>query len=478
MRKKRLSALILTIAVIVSAGAGALGGNAVANSVPIVKAQEAGMISSGDVSDGNVSNGDESNKVYVNEAVSPEALGIDSRPGGRLEYIQVSEKSKNRASEDIVVVIDPGHGGEDEGCSRAGVEEKNINLEIALKVENGLEELGYQVIMTRSGDEAVELDDRVDMAKTARADAYISIHQNASEEAKVSGIETWYGVEHSADDSKRLAQLIQKYTVSEAESTDRGIIEDDSLRVVRENIAPACLVETGFLSNADERAKLQTEEYQKALAEGIVNAVDLFFHPKTMYLTFDDGPSDENTNKVLDILKEHDIKATFFLVGENVEKHPETARRIAEEGHSIGIHCYRHDYEELYESADSYLEDFEKAREVIYEATGVWSNMFRFPGGSVNSYNKNVYQDIIDEMTGRGYVYYDWNASLEDAVKKSTPEELIDNARSSTLGRRKVIMLGHDVIYNTTLCLDELIEGFPEYCMEPLTEDVEPIIFR
>lgn len=80
-------------------------------------------------------------------------------------------------------------------------------------------------------------------------------------------------------------------------------------------------------------------------------------------------------------------------------------------------------------------------------------------------------------MTERGYVYYDWNASLEDAVKKSTPEQLLENARSSTLGRKKVIMLGHDVIYNTTLCLDELIDGFPEYSMEPLTEDVEPITF-
>lgn len=478
MLKKRLSALILTVAVIVSAGVGALGGNAVADSIPVVKAQGAGVISSGDVSDSDVSDGDVNNKVYVNDAVSPEYLGIDSEPGSRLEYLKSARKGQNRASEEIVVVIDPGHGGEDEGCSRASVEEKNINLDIALKVEKGLKELGYQVVMTRSSDEAVELDSRVDIAKTAYADAYISIHQNASEEVAVSGIETWYGVEHSADDSKRLAQLIQKYTVSATESTDRGIIEDNSLRVIRENIAPSCLVETGFLSNTDERTKLQKEEYQQALAEGIVNAVDLFFHPKTMYLTFDDGPSEENTNKVLDILKEHNIKATFFLVGENVEKHPETAKRIVEEGHSIGIHCYRHDYEELYESVDSYVEDFEKARKVIYEATGVEINMFRFPGGSVNSYNKNVYQDIIDEMTERGYVYYDWNASLEDAVKKSTPEQLLENARTSTFGRRKVIMLGHDVIYNTTLCLDELIEGFPEYRMEPLTEDVEPITFR
>lgn len=436
MLKKRLGALILTVAVIVSAGIGAYEGDAIADSVSVVKAQEIGEVSSGDVSGGDA--------------------------GDRIEYLQNAKKGSDRTREDIVVVIDPGHGGEDEGCSRADVDEKNINLDIALKVERGLKELGYQVVMTRDGDETVDLDSRVNISRNSNADAYISIHQNSSEETEVCGIETWYGVEHSADDSKRLAELIQKYTTQMTEGADRGIIEDDSLRVVRENIVPACLVETGFLSNENERMKLQTEEYRQDIAEGMVNAIELFFYPKTMYLTFDDGPSDENTNKVLDILKEHDIKATFFLVGENVEKHPETARRIAEEGHSIGIHCYRHDYGELYESVDSYLEDFEKARNVIYEVTGVETNIFRFPGGSVNSYNKGVYQDIIDEMTGRGYIYYDWNASLEDAVKKSTPEELVCNARTSTFGRKKVIMLGHDVVYNTTLCLDEIIEGFPE----------------
>lgn len=465
MRKKRFSALILTIAVIASAGAGALGGDVVANGVTVVMAQESKTIVP---------------EMYFNDAVSPEAFGMDSGTGSRMEYLQSVCKisGENRSPEEIVVVIDPGHGGGDEGCSRAGVEEKEINLEIAKEVARGLRELGYQVVMTRDEDQDVELDERVNISKTAHGDAYVSIHQNASEEMSVRGIETWYGVEHAADDSRRLAQLIQKYTAGAVDGTDRGIIEDDSLRVVRENLAPACLVETGFLSNEDERAKLETESYRQALADGIVNAVDLFFQPKVMYLTFDDGPSEENTNMILDILKEHNVKATFFLVGENVEKHPETARRIAEEGHSIGIHCYSHDYDRLYESAESYLEDFERAREVIYEVTGVETNMFRFPGGSINSYNQNVYQDIIDEMTERGYVYYDWNASLEDAVKNSTPERLLDNARSSTFGRRKVIMLGHDVIYNTTLCLDELIDGFPEYRMEPLTEEVEPVIFR
>lgn len=198
---------------------------------------------------------------------------------------------------------------------------------------------------------------------------------------------------------------------------------------------------------------------------------------KTMYLTFDDGPTAENTLSVLDTLKERNIKATFFVVGENVEKHPEVAKRIVEEGHTIGIHCYSHDYEKIYASVDSYLADFEKAYNLVYEVTGVKAELFRFPGGSINAYNKKVYKDIIAVMTERGYLYYDWNASLEDAVKKSTPESLLANARETTLDRKKVIMLCHDTVYNTTLCLGELIDQFPEYQMEPLTPEVTPIQF-
>lgn len=204
----------------------------------------------------------------------------------------------------------------------------------------------------------------------------------------------------------------------------------------------------------------------------------MYFHPKTMYLTFDDGPSAENTSAVLDILREKGIKATFFVVGENVRKNPAVAKRIVEEGHTIGIHCNEHDYKKIYASVDSYLEDFQKAYDAVYEVTGAEPELFRFPGGSINAYNKKVYEDIIEEMTSRGFVYVDWNASLEDAVKKSEPEELIANARESTLGRRRVVLLAHDIVHSTALCLEELLDAFPEYKMEVLTAEEAPIQFK
>ncbi len=387
--------------------------------------------------------------------------------------------TKELCREDILVALDAGHGGEDEGSSRAGVLEKTVNMQIVQEVEAQLEAMGYQVLLVREEDEELLLEERVQIANEARADIYVSIHQNACEEkvSAVTGVEVWYNAEKAEDGSKRLAQLIHSDLVLYTQAKDRGIVEDESLVVIRETDMPACLVETGFLSNAAERELLVKTEYQQRIAEGIVSGIDLYFFPKAMYLTFDDGPSAENTDKVLDILKERNVKATFFLIGENVEKHPEVAKRIVEEGHTIGIHCYNHDYDKLYQSVDSYVADFEKARTVIYEVTGVETKLFRFPGGSINSYNKGVYKEIVEEMTDRGYIYFDWNASLEDATRNNEPERLLQNAKESTFGRRRIVMLAHDVVYNTTLCLEDLLEQFPEYRMMPLTEDVEPMHF-
>ncbi len=378
---------------------------------------------------------------------------------------------------DILVVLDPGHGGEDEGCSSEGVEEKALNLQIALRVQSRLLEMGYQVRLTRETDIVRTLEERVQAANQAGADIYVSIHQNASEEKDVEGIEVWYSGQNEGAESERLSRVIQKYVVESTGARARELQENEELFVIRECTMPACLIETGFLSNRAERGKLAGSGYQEQLAEGIARGIDVYFHPRTMYLTFDDGPSDANTNRILDILKARGIHAAFFLIGENVEKHPETAKRIAAEGHTIGIHCYRHDYEALYDSVESYIADFEKAQAVVRDVTGVETKLFRFPGGSINGWNKQVHDQIAEEMAKRGCIYYDWNASLEDAVSNPKAEKLIANGVSSTLGRKKVIMLAHDVIGETGLCLEELLDQLPEYEMELLTEDVEPIQF-
>ena len=377
------------------------------------------------------------------------------------------------------VAIDPGHGGTDGGCSREDVLEKDLNLELALLVGEKLRDMGFEAVLLREdSDMYLSTEERVQRAEEEKADIYVSIHQNfyeGKDPDSVSGIETWYC--GGSQGSRRLAQLVHKGTVEETGARDRELRETDELYVVREASMPSCLIETGFLSNGEECAALASPDYQEKVAAGIAQGINLYFNPKTMYLTFDDGPSEENTAAVLDILKAHDIKATFFLVGENVERHPDMARRIVEEGHTVGIHCYRHSYDEVYASVDAYLADFQKAYDAILETTGVEVQLLRFPGGSINSYNKDVYEEIIARMTENGYIYYDWNASLEDAVRQSTPEQLVENGVKSTLGRKKVVMPCHDIVYNTTLCLEDLLDSLPEYRMEPLTPEVKPIQF-
>lgn len=375
-----------------------------------------------------------------------------------------------------LIVIDAGHGGEDEGCSYGEMQEKDLNLNMATLLKENLEKRGFRVVLTRQNDEKLSLEERVEIANDAQGDLFISIHQNASEDKAVQGVETWY-CEKQGEENKRLAMLMQQYVVLYGKSKDRGIVESDTLYVIRECEMPSCLVEVGFLSNSKEREKLNSQEYMEKLVQGMADAVELYFYPKKMYLTFDDGPSAENTMKVLDILKEKNVKATFFVVGENVEKNPEVAKRIVEEGHTIGIHCYNHSYDIVYESVESYLADFEKAKQIVLEVTGEEAWCFRFPGGSINTYNKEICEELVAIMTEKGYVYYDWNASLEDAVAKVTPEQLLQNAKQSTLQRKKIVMLAHDIVYSTTLCLEDLLNQFPEYEFLPITKDVLPVQF-
>lgn len=376
-----------------------------------------------------------------------------------------------------LIVLDPGHGGMDEGCSNGEVEEKTVNLELALMLKDKLEEQGFEVLLTRTEDVEMSLVERVQFATEVNADMLISIHQNASEYPSAEGIETWY-YEGGNGENKRLASLVQNYIIHNTDTKSRGIQLTEDLYIIRECGIPACLVETGFLSNENDMKKLMSEEYREKIVKGLADAVWYYYNPKKMYLTFDDGPSKENTARILDVLKERNIQATFFVVGENVEKYPDLIKRMVEEGHTIGIHCYSHSYDEIYSSTEDFIIDFERAKEAVLNIVDVEVWCYRFPGGSINTHNKNIYKEIIEEMSQRGYVYFDWNASMEDAVKKATKEQIIQNAAESTLQRKKVVMLGHDIVYNTSISIEEILDVFPEYEFLPLTKEVTPIQFR
>ena len=151
-----------------------------------------------------------------------------------------------------LIIIDAGHGGIDPGSDSHGILEKDINLEIALKLQEVLHENGYSVLMTREDDNSLSLRERSDFANEKEADLFISLHQNCyAQDASVHGIEVYYNSDKTTND-QQLAQMIQESLINETGAKNRGIHSDNGLVVTRETIMPAVLVETAFISNDDE----------------------------------------------------------------------------------------------------------------------------------------------------------------------------------------------------------------------------------
>lgn len=185
---------------------------------------------------------------------------------------------------------------------------------------------------------------------------------------------------------------------------------------------------------------------------------------KVAYLTFDDGPS-ELTEEVLAILKEEEVKATFFLIGHQItEDREELLRKMMEEGHLLGIHTYSHKSEEIYSSANAYVEDAKKTAERIYEVTGKNPNIYRFPWGSMNCYVFGIYDDIIKKMSENGYEYYDWNVSAEDSVGTPSKSSILKNIKKDFGKYNQPVILMHDSSINeaTVEALPEIIKMLKE----------------
>lgn len=202
---------------------------------------------------------------------------------------------------------------------------------------------------------------------------------------------------------------------------------------------------------------------------------------KTVCLTFDDGPS-ENTDRILKILDRYQVKATFFVVGKTDEANQQRMRDIVAAGHTLGIHSWSHNYGEIYDSVEAYLDDFHQLYQWIYEVTGVKAQVFRFPGGSINGHNRGTYQEIIAEMTRRGFVYFDWNASAQDATARPAPAASITANCLKGVGRSLAVVLAHDSAARTTTvdALPAVIRGYRDagYTFAPLTPGVRQIIFN
>jgi len=194
------------------------------------------------------------------------------------------------------IVIDPGHGGRDAGAIATSpkIYEKDINLDISLRIKKLLEDKGWEVLLTRENDATLDLEPRISMARSFEPDFFISVHANSALANSAKGLETFYHtpvglpsnlklnysdklqIQYPANQydnkSYKLAWSVQRHVLIETGASDRGVKKARFMGVLRNQNCPAILIETGFLSNPQENQLLAHETYRQKLAVGIAKA--------------------------------------------------------------------------------------------------------------------------------------------------------------------------------------------------------------
>lgn len=183
---------------------------------------------------------------------------------------------------------------------------------------------------------------------------------------------------------------------------------------------------------------------------------------KIVYLTFDDGPTPSITPKILDILKEHNVKATFFVIGKKVKENPEIVKRAYNEGHFIGNHTYSHNNSILYKNSEKFISEIEKTDLEIGKAIGIdnyHSYLFRFPNGFMSNMYKTEKDNYAKILSNMGYSYIDWNALNKDSERKYTNKQLLENLKQSIKNKNILVILMHDTkdVNDSSCILNESI---------------------
>jgi peptidoglycan/xylan/chitin deacetylase (PgdA/CDA1 family) len=228
---------------------------------------------------------------------------------------------------------------------------------------------------------------------------------------------------------------------------------DDNVEIIKDNISKRENVDNDFeiVFLRNEIQKLRKESKQLYLEKTKVNQdyntikfEDIgTYEKKVAFLTFDDGPSHNVTPLILTILDEYNVKATFFVLGNMIEKNGDVLKDINDRGHSIGIHSYSHESDKLLISKESFINEIRRSEEVIKQNLGenFSTRLFRFPGGSFED-NKIQY---INDLYEAGYINVDWNALTADAeYRNPEPKKLMDTLKYTTRNKDKIIVLMHD----------------------------------
>ncbi len=201
-----------------------------------------------------------------------------------------------------------------------------------------------------------------------------------------------------------------------------------------------------------ELEELEKEKIKEMLPqltdEGRANLANIYHsETKRVFLTFDDGPSQTVTPKVLDTLKSEKIKATFFLLGSRVELEPDIVKREYEEGHYLASHGYSHVYSQIYASPQSVLDEYNKCISAIRNAIGQPEynpHLFRYPGGYWGGKYASVKKEALQLLEQNDILHIDWNALTSDAAGAKTTEEFISELDKTVPKHNSVVVLMHD----------------------------------
>lgn len=194
----------------------------------------------------------------------------------------------------------------------------------------------------------------------------------------------------------------------------------------------------------------------------ICNASDESSHEdssKAIYLTFDDGPSKKVLPDILDILSKENVKATFFIIGKEIDGREDLLKRIHEEGHSIGLHSFTHDRNNLYRSNDSFLNEMIKTQEIINKTIGTSPKILRFPFGA-NNITYKLTPSMVELLHKNNFKIYDWNVDSGDGANYNAPANTyIKNSKST---KNNIILLMHcaDINKNTVKALPSIISYY------------------
>lgn len=237
--------------------------------------------------------------------------------------------------------------------------------------------------------------------------------------------------------------------------------------------------DSGVVKAQEKEVKTTKAPKKASTAEPTIKPTD-DTTTKKVYLTFDDGPGSQ-TGKILDILKKNHVKATFFVTGKEDASSKKMYKRIVKEGHTLAMHSYSHIQDVIYDSKEAFAKDLKQINRCLYEATGVHTKFYRFPGGSSTQNTSLPIQNFIDVLNKNHYLYLDWNVISPDINNaNATKEQVVTGVMQGVDAYDTAVVLMYDVADKpmTVKALPSIIKQIKAKNYELLSVDESMILIQ